>query len=80
MAEFTGPFFEVNLAHVDGKQIAPARFRTVQEVMATADGSRGVFGAIALYEDTGSEPVPVIIYSADGSIKAGEAVPDDDKF
>jgi hypothetical protein len=80
MTELTGPYFEVKLAHVDGKQLAPERFRTVQEAMAAAEGYRGVFSAIMLYEDIDSEPVPVIIYSADGSIKAGEAVPDDDKF
>jgi hypothetical protein len=52
----------------------------MQEAMAAADGYRGLFGAIMLYEDIDSELVPVINYSADGSIKAGEAVPDADKF
>jgi len=74
------PFFEVSLAYVDGKPIAPERFRTAQEAMATAEGYRGVSGAILFYAAPDAVPVPVIVYSADGSIEAGEAVPDDDGF
>jgi hypothetical protein len=76
----SGPFFEVSLAHLDGRKIAPERFRTVQHVMAAAEKYREVSGAILYYQDSDSEPVPVIVYSSDGSIEVGEAVPDDDEF
>ena len=78
MTDVTGPFFEVSLALSDGRQIALRRFATVQDAMAVAGGCSDVVGVILYYEDTDSEPVPVIVYSADGSIEIGDAVPDDD--
>jgi hypothetical protein len=46
--------------------------------MTVAEDYRGMAGAILLYEPSDSVPLPVIIYSADGSIAVGDAVPDDD--
>lgn len=74
------PFFELSLTDPDGQPIAPQRFRTVQDAMTAAEDYRGVSGAILLYEDAGSEPIAVTVYSADGSIAVGEAVPDDDEW
>jgi hypothetical protein len=72
------PFFELSLTDSDGRPIAPQRFRTVQDAMTVAEDFRGVSGAIMFYEDSDSEPVEVIVYSADGSIAVGDGVPDDD--
>jgi hypothetical protein len=72
------PFFELSLAYADGRQIPPEKFRTVQDAMAAAEEYREVSGAILFYEQPDAEPVPVIVYSADGSIDVGDAVPDDD--
>ena len=73
-----GPFFQLSLAYADGRQIAPVRFRTVQDAMTAAEDYSEVSGAILYYEAPDAEPVPVIIYSADGSIDVGEAVSDED--
>ncbi|MEZ5130345.1 MAG: hypothetical protein R2763_01275 [Mycobacterium sp.] len=75
-----GPFFELCLTGADGRRIAPQRFRTVQDAMTVAEDYREVSGAILYFEGPDAEPVPVIVYSADGSIDVGEAVPDDDEY
>jgi hypothetical protein len=72
------PFFELSLTHPDGRPITPQRFRTVQDAMTAAEDYCGMPGAILFFQDADVEPVPVIVYSADGSIEVGEAVPDDD--
>ncbi|MDA2950810.1 MAG: hypothetical protein O2892_17515 [Actinomycetota bacterium] len=73
------PFFELSLTDSDGRQITPQRFRTVQDAMTVAEDHRGVAGAILFYAGDDSEPVEVIVYSADGSIAVGDGVPDDDE-
>ncbi len=73
-----GPFFELSLVYADGRQIPPEKFRTVQDAMTAAEDYSDVSGAILFYQEPDAEPVPVIIYSADGSIDVGDAVPDDD--
>ena len=73
------PFFELSLTDSDGRQIAPQRFRTVQDAMTAAEDYRGVSGAILSYAGPAAEPVEVIVYSADGSIEVGDGVPDDDE-
>jgi len=74
------PFLELSLTHSDGRQITPQRFRTVQDAMTVAEDYRGMPGAILSYAGPDAEPVPVIVYAADGSIAVGEAVPDDDEW
>ncbi|MDA0252585.1 MAG: hypothetical protein O3A42_16835 [Actinobacteria bacterium] len=73
------PFFELSLTDSDGRQITPQRFRTVQDAITVAEDHHGVAGAILFYAGDDSEPVEVIVYSADGSIAVGDGVPDDDE-
>ena len=73
------PYFEVNLTGVDGQRIPPQQFRTVHDAMTAAEGYENVAGAINFYLEPGADPVPVIIYNADGTIDAGPTIPDDDE-
>jgi hypothetical protein len=72
------PYFELALTHLDGRQIPPGRFQTVQDAVTAAMGYDGVHGSILLHSEPGAEPVEVIAYNADGSIAVGADVPDDD--
>ena len=72
------PYFELALTHIDGRQIPPEQFLTVQDAMTAAMEYDGVRGSILLYSQPGADPVEVIVYDADGSIAVGAGVPDDE--
>lgn len=78
MGSLTDHYFEVCLAYLDGRKIAPRRFRTAQEAMIEAERYKNVVGEISYFEDETSDPVTTIIYNADGSIDAGASFPDED--
>ena len=72
--------FEVRLSYLDGRQIVPAKFWTVQDAMATAEGYVGVEGGIYYVGGPGEDDLEVIVYNADGSIDVGydiDSLPED---
>ena len=72
------PYNELALMYADGRQVAPARFRTVHEAMTAASDYPGAFGTIFFHEAAGVNPLAVVHYNADGTVEVGDDVPDDD--
>lgn len=73
------PCNELSLMYADGRQVPPARFRTVHEAMTAAEDYRGAFGSILFYSAPGVPARAVVHYNPDGSIEVGEDVPEDDE-
>jgi hypothetical protein len=72
------PYNELSLMFADGRQVPPARFRTVQEAMTAAEDYRGAFGSILYYPAAGLPALVVVQFNADGTVDVGDDVDDDD--
>ena len=73
------PYNELSLMYADGRQVPPARFRTVHEAMTAAEDYRGAFGSILFYAAPGQPAQAVVHYNADGTVEVGEDVAEDDE-